>query len=362
MGYEEILRKQMENLIDGEGLEQLEEQGIHATEGLAESFTLENILNATLEGESIFQNPVIIDSLKNLFLYEIKSALILSSEILVICIIMGLLKSLSDGFGNKSITQMSLLVTTMVIIGISLHSFQQSYQLAMDAVSSMVLTMELLLPVLIGILAATGAITSGTILSPIILGAVTGSAFLIKTFLLPAIFTSTILFLINCLTEQNYVNKLAKLLRTAALFLTGLMLTILTGIITLQGLLTETSDNLLINATKYSLSNFIPIVGGFTSDTVELFLRCMSSIKNILGVFGIIFLVLLMLVPLIKIFLIGFIYKFTAALAEPVAEGKTVDGMNEMGSSLISMGAILFLNALLFIIFLTIIINIGGTT
>ena len=153
------------------------------------------------------------------------------------------------------------------------------------------------MPILLGILIATGSIASGTVLSPVIIGAVTGFGYLIKTIVLPALFVSTILGLINCLTEKDYVNKLAKFIRNAAVFITGLILTLLTGIITVQGLLTETSDGLLINATKYSLSTFIPIVGGFTSDTVEMFLKCMGAIKSIVGVFGLIVLVLLVLVP-----------------------------------------------------------------
>lgn len=65
--------------------------------------------------------------------------------------------------------------------------------------------------------------------------------------------------------------------------MTGLILAILSGIFSVQGLLTDTSDGLLINAARYSLSTFIPIVGGFTADTVDLFLRCMRSIKGIVG-------------------------------------------------------------------------------
>ena len=130
---------------------------------------------------------------------------------------------------------------------------------------------------------------------------------------------------------------------------------------TLQGLLTETSDGLLINAAKYSLSSFIPIVGGFTSDTAELFIRCMGSIKSVVGVFGLVVLILMMAVPLLKIIVIGGIYKLTSALIEPVTDLKIADGLNDMGNTVISIGSVLFFTSLLFIIFLSIIMKIGGT-
>ena len=360
MDYKEILEEQFNNVVDEETLEGIMSRADEVTEGIASQFSPGDILSATYEGRSIFDDTALVENLKDLFFLEIKSAMILCVEILSICIIIGILKGLANSFGSKSVSQISMLVCSMVIIGISIKSLGTTYNLAIDSVSTMTDTMEILMPVLIGILIATGSVTSGTVLSPMIIGSVTGTAFLLKTFILPALFAATILCLVNCLTEKDYVNKLSKLIRNVSVTLTGLLLVILTGIISIQGLLTDTSDGLLINTAKFSLSNFIPIVGGFTSDTVDLFLRCMSSIKSVVGVFGIILLVLLLLVPLIKIIVIAVIYKLTAALTEPITDSKISQGLNEMGSCMISISSLMFFTALLFIIFITCIIRIGG--
>lgn len=52
----------------------------------------------------------------------------------------------------------------MVIIGIAVSGFRLIYAAGLDTVSTMVNTMALVMPVLLGILIATGSITSGTIL------------------------------------------------------------------------------------------------------------------------------------------------------------------------------------------------------
>lgn len=360
MEYQEILKEQFNNVTNQEELDKLLQEAGNITHGLAGQFSAENILNATIEGRSIFDNPVIIENIKDLFFLEIKSALVLCVEILSICIIIGILKGLSSSFNSKSVSDISMLVCSMVVIGISISNFKTTYTLAIDSVDTMSDTMTILMPILIGILIATGSVTSGTILSPMIIGSVTGTAFIVKTFILPALFAATILSLINCLTEKDYVNKLSKLLRNASVAVVGFILVILTGIISIQGLLTSTSDGLLINTAKFSLSNFIPIVGGFTSDTVELFLRCMGSIKSVFGIFGIILMILLLMIPLLKILTIAVIYKVTGALAEPITDSKIASGLNDMGSCLISIASIMFFTALLFIIFITTIIKIGG--
>lgn len=360
MEYQEILNQQFNKVIDQEEMTDISHRVGELTGGLSDQFTIENILNATMEGKSIFENQAIIDGLKELFFYEIHNALTLGVEILSICIIIGILKNLSSSFSSKSVSDISMMVCTMVIIGIAINSFKITYNLAIDSVTTMAYTMGILAPVLLGILISTGSITSGTILSPMIIGSVSGMAFILKTIVLPALFAATILSLINCLTEKDYVNKLAKLLRNAAVTLTGLLLVLLTGIITIQGLLTDTTDGLLMSTAKYSLSTFIPIVGNFTSDTVELFLRCMTSIKSVTGVFGIILLVLMVLVPILKILCVAVIYKIMAALTEPVTDTKISGGLSDMGSCLISIGSIMFFTALLFIMFITTIMKLGG--
>ena len=360
MEYQEILQEQFNNVVDEDSINSILSEAGDITGGLAQQFSAENILNATMEGRSIFDDPAIVENLKELFFLEIKSALLLCVEILSICIIIGVLKGLSGSFNSKSVSDISMLVCSMVIVGISINNFRTTYTLAIDSVTTMAHTMGILMPIIIGILIATGSITSGTILSPMIIGSITGTAFILKTFILPALFAATVLSLINCLTEKDYVNKLSKLLRNASVAVTGLLLVVLTGIISIQGLLTDTSDGLLLNTAKFSLSNFIPIVGGFTSDTVELFLRCMSSIKSVVGVFGIILILLLLLSPLLKVLVIAVIYKITAALAEPITDSKIAASLSDMGSCMISIGSIMFFTALLFIMFITTIIKIGG--
>lgn len=360
MKTEDILREQFDNIINQKEIDSLSEYAAGLTDGLSDRFTMDKILESTLKGESIFDSDEIIDSLKTLFLYEIKSALIIGIEILTICIVIGLLKNLSASFGKKGVSEIAGLTCSIVIIGLAMTSFNQVFQMTMDAMKTITYTMEILLPVLIGILISMGQVASGTIMSPLLLGSVTVFQSIIKNIVMPAIFVSTIFGLINCLTEKDYVNHLSKFIRQAALFITGLIMTLMSGIIAIQGLIAKTSDTLLIGTAKYSLDAFIPIVGGFTSDTIELFLKCMGSIKNIAGLFGILMIALLILTPIIKILAIAVIYKVTALLAEPIASKKLADSIGDIGTSLIAMGAILFFASLLFIIFITSIINLGG--
>ena len=357
----ETLKKQFDNIIDQEQTADLSAYASELTNGISDYFTLDEILSATLEGKSIFENQTLIDSLKELFLYELRSALFISVEILVICIIVGLLKNLSGSFETKAISDIAGFVCMISIVGITMIHFSDVYHMTVDAMKTMTYTMEILLPILIGILIAMGQVTSGTIMSPLILSVVTIFHHIIKNIILPAVFFSAVFTLLNCITEKDYVNQMAKMIRKAALYGTGLIVTIMSGIISIQGLITQTSDGLIINTAKYSLDAFIPIVGGFTADTVELFLTCMGSIKSIVGLFGIFLIITLIMIPILKTLAIAAMYKITACVIEPVASKKIAEGVSDIGTVLITLTAILFFASLLFILFITSVMKLGGT-
>ena len=132
MEYQEILQEQFNNVVDEDSINSILSEAGDITGGLAQQFSAENILNATMEGRSIFDDPAIVENLKELFFLEIKSALLLCVEILSICIIIGVLKGLSGSFNSKSVSDISMLVCSMVIVGISINNFRTTYTLAID--------------------------------------------------------------------------------------------------------------------------------------------------------------------------------------------------------------------------------------
>ena len=96
------------------------------------------------------------------------------------------------------------------------------------------------------------------------------SALMVVHIVLPLVFLSAVFTMINSITEKDYVKKLAGFLRKGTIFLTGFAVTVFTGIAAIQGMVTKAADGILINTTKFSLDNFVPIVGGFAADSLDM--------------------------------------------------------------------------------------------
>lgn len=361
MGYEEIINEQLKSM-DLSELETIMEDASEQSQGIFSSFSTEEIVDRFIAGEPLFDSDVLIQNVTDVFLYEIKAGLLLGVELVSICIIIGLLQNLSSSFGSKPVSSLGTVVCSCLVITLCLKNFVVTYESCISTINMMTGTMQVLLPIMIPLLISMGGLSSGSALNPIIIGAITTFNTALQKFIMPILYISSIFILINSMTEKDYVKKLAGFLRRTALFLTGIAVTLFTGVTAIQGLVTKTADGLLMNTARFSIDNFVPIVGKFAADSMDMVVSCIGVIKNGVGIVGIIIILCLLIVPVIKIAAIAVIYKVTAIIIEPIGSKSISDCLTEMGSAVVTMAVILSLCAFMFLIFLTIIITMGGGT
>ena len=207
MDYETVLEEQLE----ATELSELEDSLADAAQqsGVLEELSVEDLVHRLLNGQQILDSDQILENLKNLFLLEVRSSLMLGCEILAVCILIGMLTSFSDSFGKRTVSSLGTVICSCVIIALCMGNFYQSYEYCQDALGTMAHSMEILLPVMIPLLVAMGGISSGSILDPAVAGAVTGFSALMEHIVLPLVFLSAVFTMINSITEKDYVKKLA---------------------------------------------------------------------------------------------------------------------------------------------------------
>ncbi len=353
---DEILREGIKS-VDLSGLKEYMDAGDEL--GFPE-MSLGDLIQKLLSGESLLDPAQIWSAFKELLLGEVQSASLLGIQILTLCILVGMLENLTNAFGEKAVSRVGSMICSYAVVGLCLVHFSQAYSICGDSVDSVSSAMQILLPVLLPLIIAVGGPASGGALHPLILTSVTLFSTLIQKLILPCMFFSCVFLLTNSLTEKDYVKKLALFLRSAGIFLTGLAVTLFSGITALQGMVSKNADGMLAQTARYSIDNFVPIVGGFAADSLDLVLSCVGIIKNGVGIIGLLLIVALLLVPILKLLAIAAIYKLTAVLTEPIGSKVISDCMNELGNTIVFLAAVLFLTGILFLIFMTILISIGS--
>ena len=358
---DELIMKQLQN-IDTKALDEIIEKINRETEDFLPQLNLQTIVLSLLKGNETFTFKETINGLFRYLFREVIANSALLAKLMVLSIICAFLNNLSKAFESDAVGRLAHMVCYFVIVAIAVQSFSLATSIGIKAINDMVTFMQALLPVLLTFLMAMGGITTTAMFQPVIIGSVGIISTLMKDIIVPIIFFSAILTIINHLSEKIQISKLASLLKQISIVLMGFTLTVFTGIITIQGVAASTTDGVAIRTAKFAIDKFIPIVGGFISEAVETIMGCSLLLKNGIGALGLICLAFIVIMPLIKILSLILIYKIASAMIEPITDGQLSSCLSDMSNSMVLLFAAVLSVAFMFFMAVTIIVGAGNLT
>lgn len=323
---------------------------------------IKTLISKLLKGQGIIKLEDIVRLTLKYFLKEVIANWKILGQIIVLSSIYAILNNLQSAFENDLVGKLAHKVCYLVIITITIKSFIIAINLGKDTIDMMVTFMQALLPILLGMLIAMGGVTTSAFFHPILLGSIGFIGTIIKSVILPLIFFSAVLAIVNNLSSKVQVTKLAGLLKQSAVVILGFVLTGFIGIISIQGVVASTVDGVTIRTAKFAVDRFIPIVGRFLSDAMDTVIGYSLLLKNSIGVVGLIVIFAICLIPMIKIIALITIYKLSAAIIEPIAQNQLADCLNQMSNSLVLIFATVSSVAIMFFITITIIVGAGNIT
>lgn len=320
---------------------------------------IQELLNNAIKGE-LDTNQL----LKNIFPLlgtEIKEALKVMGSILIIVLIHSVLKSISDNLNNKSVAQITYYVQYILIATVIMSNFSSIITLTKEAVANMISFIQLLFPLLMTLMLASGSVVSVNLVQPIILFIINLISNIFQTIIIPIILVSTALSIISRISDKIQINKLSKFLKSSSIWIIGILLTIFVGVLSIEGTLGSSVDGITAKTAKAAISSFIPVVGKVLGDAVDTVIGCSAILKNAIGIVGVIVVITICIVPIFKIAIITIIYHLTAALCEPIADDKIVGLIAQMADTFKILLAILCSISVMLIIGITLVINISNT-
>ena len=117
--------------------------------------------------------------------------------VLIIIIIHSILIAITDTLENKSVSQIAYFVEFIMISVVILASFSNCLTIVKDTIQDLVGFTNSILPILITLMLTTGAITSASVVQPILLLLISFIGNIIINFILPIILISTSLNIIS---------------------------------------------------------------------------------------------------------------------------------------------------------------------
>ncbi len=283
-------------------------------------------------------------------------------KIIILAVISAILKIFHDSFKSETISKTVNLLIFLVLALLMLNSFQAAVDVALETIENMKAFMNSIIPVLLSLLISLGAVTSASIFQPITFLIVTALTTGIRNIILPMILISMVLTVVDNISDEFDISRLAGLFKEYSIALLSLGFSILFGGIILQGGFAAISDSITLRTAKFLSGRFIPVIGGIFSSALGLIVNSALLIKNGLNLVAVLVIIAIIMYPLIKIMAMIIIYKLAAALLQPICDNKLVSILNTLGNNLIIIFGIVLGVALMFFIVITIVVGTANIT
>lgn len=354
----------MEEIIDSQksalGITDFLNQAKTYTANAFPDFDIGEVFSQSISGN--INHNFIFSSVSKLFGQEIKLAVELMVSVLIIVIIHSIFKAITENLGNSSSGKVVYFIQYLIIVTVVINTFVNILDITRNAINDMTDFMSLFIPLMTTLMLTTGCITTTSMVQPILLFVIHFIGNFINTFLIPMLLVSMTLGIISHISDKVQIDKLSKFLKSSITWVLGIILTVFTCILSLEGTLSSSVDGLTSKTAKAAVSNFIPVVGKIMGDTVETVIGCGNILKNSVGVIGIIIVLGIVLVPLIKIVVLWISFQLTSALCEAVADVKIVKLISQISDSYKILLAILFSVSIMFIIGITLVLKITNSS
>ena len=333
-----------------------------AEQYMGESFgkiDLRDMLNDAMSGK--IDNQSLYQKIIKLLGQEIIASLKILISILVIIVIHGILKSITDNLENANISQIIYFVQYILIVTLIMSNFTEMINIVKETANDLVGFINVLIPLLLTLLIYTGNIATSTLLQPIILFISNFIGNKIVDILIPVVLIIVVFSIISKISQRVQIDNISKFLKSSVVWFLGVVLTIFVGVVSLEGTLSSSVDGITAKTAKATVSSVIPVVGKVLGDVVDSVLGCGVILKNAVGVIGVIVILGICLMPIIKVATLSIIYSLASAVIQPIADDKIVKLLEEMGGVFKLLLGILCSLSVLLIIGVTMVVKISNS-
>ena len=225
--------------------------------------------------------------------------------------VVGNLKSNTSGVENT--TNFIFLSVAILVV---LISFKGILGTTNKTLNSILTQMQIVFPILITLLGTIGSVSSISIYNPLVAILSTLVSVVFDKFLYPLFIIIFVLTILGNLTDTIKFDKLNGFLMSTFKWSTGIIFTLFTGFLSIQGITAGKFDSVSIKATKFAMKSYIPIIGSYVSDGMDFFVLGATLVKNSIGLVGVLILIISILSPIIMVI----VYKLALQLSSGILQ------------------------------------------
>lgn len=280
--------------------------------------------------------------------------------VVAVAVASGVLDSMKGSFASESVSEIIHLACTGLILVLLLAQFSQVIVGASGIVSDIRRQAEAFFPVLLTLMTAAGAGASAGVYQPGVLVLTSGIVTVVSAVALPMFILSAAFTAAGSLTGAGSVRQLSGFFQSACKWLLSTAFFLYIAFLSVQGITASVYDGITVRTTKFALSKYIPVIGGYLSEGFNTVMAGSVLIKNSVGLTGVVILLVTVLPFLVNLGILSLSVKLAAAVVEPLGNARIVELLGGLSKSIGILIAILLGLAFLYFVLLLLVISTGN--
>jgi len=322
----EIGIEQQLNLIDTETIETVLGQA-----NLVQRVSFTDLVYQAISGELNLSLGGILSGGMRLIFAEVVANIALMQGLIFIGVLAALLKILTESFESKAVGELGFYICYILLVTVVFYSFRVAYVTASGMIHTVTNFVQVSIPVVISLVLMSGNITAAYVYNSLFLFAINIFNTIIISIVFPLVIAITTIQIVNFLTENKILGELSESVKKGvSLSIKGLAFGFI-GILTLQRISAPIINNLAIRTARITM-NVVPVVGEVLSGALDSVLYFASATKSGVIVAIVLAIIYICIVPVINLTALIFVYKFVAAIIQPISDSRIVKCLDTVGS------------------------------
>lgn len=275
--------------------------------------------------------------------------------VVTIAVMESAMKGVSTGLNSGGTHKTVHFVCTAAIVGVLLSFVINQISSVVDLLDGIHKLMQAVFPVLMTVMVALGEVVTSTAYQPMIAFLTEVVFNLLLSLALPLIIGGVVFCIVGRLSENMKLSKLTSLIRSVTEWGMAGVFGLFSSVLAVRGISGGGVDSVTVRATKFAISSYVPILGGYLTDGMNLVTMGLVLVKNSLGVTAMVLLLALVLAPILRLAACILGLKLVAALVEPLGSAGIADMLYDVSRMLTTLMVLVLGAVYLVFIFLLLI-------
>mgnify|MGYP000467115276 FL=1 len=306
-----------------------------------DSFSLKQMAADLIDGKEALSAETIQKFLRTVLFNGLENEKSLLLKLILLMFLAAVFANCAEVFGNGQIGEISFYVVYLMIFILLMNSFKEMSASLEKIISWMTEFMRGLAPAYFMAVSAASGTASAAVFYEGVLILVWMIQWILLNVLLPGAGFYVLLELVNNLSKEDMLDKLAELLNTAVSWGLKTLLGAAVGLQVVRNLVAPVMDSMK-RGILGKAAGAIPAVGNAVNMVTELVLTSAVLVRNCLGVAILVVFVVVGAGPVLHYGMLSLIYRLMAAVSQPVSDRRLVGAFSTMGEGCALLLRILF--------------------